>query len=290
MSPPSVSGEGEEHLLHLLLGHRGVAVPGSEALAHAARHDLETGPVQRARHRGELGDHIGAVAPGLDHGDDPGQLALGAAEPVEHLALGVVVDLHRASILRSTCRIIPGGVCSFKRVHTRPGRLRVSVYPATSTTRTVNAALSLCGLARPARLPPASAPITAAAANVPISGQSRVRLPCPARAASAAALFTAITARDVPAAVGMSKPRTRTSAGTTTKPPPTPKNPVISPTPVAAAATRIVCRAPVLTTARLGWAWPRRRSSMTTATTSMSRPNPASSTLAGTAALASDPA
>src|ERR1017187_8102678 len=159
MSPPSTSGEGEEHLLHLLLGHRGVAVPGNKALAHAACHDLETGPVQRARHRGELGDHIGAVAPGLDHGDDPGQLALGAAEPVEHLVLGVVIDLHKPSLLRFTYRIIPGGVCSFKRVPPSPGGRGGGVYTATSPPRTVNAALSRCGLARPARLPPATAPI-----------------------------------------------------------------------------------------------------------------------------------
>src|SRR6266567_8491797 len=39
------SGEGEEHLLHLLLAHRGIAASG-EALPHPARHDLETGPVQ----------------------------------------------------------------------------------------------------------------------------------------------------------------------------------------------------------------------------------------------------
>jgi hypothetical protein len=45
-SPPSLaSGQAEEQLLHLLLGHRGVAVAG-QALPHPARHDLESGPVQ----------------------------------------------------------------------------------------------------------------------------------------------------------------------------------------------------------------------------------------------------
>jgi hypothetical protein len=48
----------------------------------------------------------------------------------------------------------------------------------------------------------------------------------------------AITSRDVPTAVAMSKPRASTSAGTTTNPPPTPKNPVTSPTTVAAITTR----------------------------------------------------
>src|SRR6266545_1937211 len=249
----SASGQGEEHLLHLLLGHRRFPVlAGGEALPHAAGHDLEAGPVQRPGRRRELGDHIGAVPPGLDHGNDPGQLALGAAQPVEHLALGVVVDLHQPLLYDPAFIVYPRGYRAGEvRGHTRPGRLRTSVYPATTITSTVNAALSRCGLARPARLPPDSAPVTAPAANAPISAQSRVRLPWPARAASAAALFTAITTRDVPAAVGMSKPRTRTSAGTTTNPPPTPKNPVISPTPVAAAATMIVCRAPVLAAA-----WP----------------------------------
>ena len=67
----------------------GVAVLAGQALPHTAGHDLEPGPVQGAGHRRELGHHLGAVPPGLDHGDDPGQLALRAAEPVEHLAHGV---------------------------------------------------------------------------------------------------------------------------------------------------------------------------------------------------------
>src|SRR5215471_2536277 len=88
------SGEGEEQLLHLLLGHRGFPA-AVQALPHPAGHDLETGPVQCPGHRRKLGDHLGTVPPVLDHRDDPGKLAMSAAESVEHLARGVFVDLHR---------------------------------------------------------------------------------------------------------------------------------------------------------------------------------------------------
>jgi hypothetical protein len=57
------------------------------------------------------------------------------------------------------------------------------------------------------------------------------------RAAKAAALLIAITSNDVPAATGISKPRARTRAGTMTKPPPTPKKPVSSPTTLAVATS-----------------------------------------------------
>src|SRR5215470_13648396 len=91
------SGEGEEQLLHLLLGQRGIGVAG-QALPHPARHDLEPGPVKRPAHRCKLRDHLGAVPPVLDHRNDPGQLAMGAAEPVEHGASGAVVDLHQSAL------------------------------------------------------------------------------------------------------------------------------------------------------------------------------------------------
>src|ERR1035441_4177942 len=84
---------------------------------------------------------------------------------------------------------------------------------------------------------PAMAPATAAAVNV-ISRVSPMLAWVPSRDSSAEAELMAITSRDVPTAVGMSKPRASTSAGTTTKPPPTPKNPVTSPTIVAAITTR----------------------------------------------------
>jgi len=74
----------------------GEIAASGEALPHPARHDLETGPVQGARHRGQLGDHLRAVPPGLDHRDDPGQLALRAAQPVQYRACGLLVDLHQA--------------------------------------------------------------------------------------------------------------------------------------------------------------------------------------------------
>src|ERR1017187_5344519 len=70
----SPSREGEERLLHLLLGHRGIGVPG-QAFPHAAGHDLEAGPVQGAGYRGELGDHVGPRAPGLHYRYGPRHLA-----------------------------------------------------------------------------------------------------------------------------------------------------------------------------------------------------------------------
>jgi len=53
----------------------------------------------------------------------------------------------------------------------------------------------------------------------------------------------AMTSKEVPTAAGISKPRASTSAGTMTNPPPTPKKPVSSPTPVAAATTLRAWRA-----------------------------------------------
>jgi hypothetical protein len=85
-APPAAhrSGEGEEELFQLRLGHRrGLPVGLGQALAHPTRDDLETGPVERAGDGGELGDDVLAVASGFDHGDDAGELALGAAQPVE---------------------------------------------------------------------------------------------------------------------------------------------------------------------------------------------------------------
>jgi len=62
--------------------------------------------------RGELGDHVGAVPAGLHHGDDPGQLAVGAAEPVEHLTRGILIDLHQQSPLLFARLNIPAGYMS----------------------------------------------------------------------------------------------------------------------------------------------------------------------------------
>src|SRR5215469_12785307 len=100
--PGPVSGQGEEKLLQLLLGYRGTILT-RKALPHPAGHDLEAGPVERPGHRGELGDHVLAVPPVLDHRDDPGQLALGTAEPVEHRASSLLIELHQ-QVLPSTAK------------------------------------------------------------------------------------------------------------------------------------------------------------------------------------------
>ena len=57
------------------------------------------------------------------------------------------------------------------------------------------------------------------------------------RVLSATTELIVMTSSDVPIASGIVKPSASTSAGTMTKPPPTPKNPVRSPTTVPAAAT-----------------------------------------------------
>src|SRR6185437_4635022 len=93
--PGAASGQGQEQPLKLLL--QAGLTAGREALPHAAGDDLEARPVERARHRGQLGDHLGAVAPGFHHGDDPGELALGPAQAVEHGRGGLVIDPHRVS-------------------------------------------------------------------------------------------------------------------------------------------------------------------------------------------------
>jgi hypothetical protein len=63
--------------LHAVGGLAGDAFP------HAGRENLEAGPVQCPRYRGELGDDVLAVASLLDHGDDAGELSLGAAQPLQ---------------------------------------------------------------------------------------------------------------------------------------------------------------------------------------------------------------
>ena len=54
---------------------------------------------------------------------------------------------------------------------------------------------------------------------------------------SATPQLTAMTRSDVPTAIGISKPKASTRAGTMMKPPPTPKNPVMNPTTVPATTT-----------------------------------------------------
>ena len=60
------------------------------------------------------------------------------------------------------------------------------------------------------------------------------------RVVSATAELMVITSNDVPTASGIEKRSARTSAGTITNPPPTPKKPVSSPTTVPAKATRTI--------------------------------------------------
>ena len=71
------------------------------------------------------------------------------------------------------------------------------------------------------------------ASTTPQSGAE----PTPARTASAEALVTVITTSEVPAAYSIGSARASTSAGTTRKPPPTPRNPVSRPTAVAVTST-----------------------------------------------------
>ena len=75
------------------------------------------------------------------------------------------------------------------------------------------------------------------AATTPQSGAT----PEPARTSSAAALVMVMTTSEVPAAYRIGTPRARTRAGTTRKPPPTPRKPVSSPTTVAVTSTLSAC-------------------------------------------------
>ena len=42
----------------------------------------------------QLGDHVGAVAALLDHPDDPADLALGSAQPLDHALHRLAVHIH----------------------------------------------------------------------------------------------------------------------------------------------------------------------------------------------------
>ena len=75
----------------------------------------------------------------------------------------------------------------------------------------------------------------AATANGTITDQSNCAVA--PRAISEVAELMATTTSEVPTAIGIGRPRTRTSAGTMTNPPPTPKNPVRKPTPRPAPTT-----------------------------------------------------
>jgi hypothetical protein len=110
-----------------------------------------------------------------------------------------------------------------------------------------------------------------------------------------------ITSSEVPTATGIGKPRVRTSAGTTTKPPPTPKKPVSSPTAVATTSTlaarghaqmndgRNLMIGPSSSADRDTPASRRLRANITAATMSMSNENAANRTSGATFADSSDP-
>src|SRR5680860_428259 len=92
------SGQGEEEFLHGLDVHGILPVGLRQTLLEAGRDDGEAGPVQGAVHRSELGDDVLAVAALLDHAQDAADLALGSAQPVDHGAHLVRVQLnHRGS-------------------------------------------------------------------------------------------------------------------------------------------------------------------------------------------------
>ena len=68
------------------------------ALLEAGRDDLEAGPVEGPGGRGQLGDHLGAVAALFDHLDDAADLALGAAEPLDYVRHRLAVHVHGNSL------------------------------------------------------------------------------------------------------------------------------------------------------------------------------------------------
>src|SRR5215471_4653850 len=167
------SGKGEEQLLHLLLGPCGFRAAG-QALPHPAGHDLETGPVQCPGHRRQLGDYLGTVPPVLDHRDDPGKLAMGAAEPVEHLARGVFVDLHQSAL--PVGLTIPMGVSRNAAGYSHsmvPGGLLVT----SSTTRLISGTSLVIRVAIVVRTASGSRAQSAVMASSLVTGRSTTGCP-----------------------------------------------------------------------------------------------------------------
>ena len=115
------------------------------------------------------------------------------------------------------------------------------------------------------------APTTAATEAATVSATTRPQsgvMPLPARTSRATALVSVITTSEVPAAYAIGRLSASRSAGTTRKPPPTPRNPVSRPTTVAVTSTlraRGHWQAKVglkvmIGSSRAGrWAWRRRR-------------------------------
>ena len=137
-------------------------------------------------YRRELGDHLGAVPPGLDHGNDPGQLALRAPEPVEHLAHCVVVDLHQLppwGSFQNTLEGIPGwraGAGARRasgRQRDRPDQCRPGGPGGTRAAR--GRAPSLRPGPEPGPPPPALRPACAPPPRPPPAPRPRPRPACP---------------------------------------------------------------------------------------------------------------
>src|SRR5436190_3013027 len=64
------------------------------ALAEPAGDDLEPGPVQRARRRRELRQHVRTLLAFLDHPDHAADLTLGPAQPPDHVRELLAVHVH----------------------------------------------------------------------------------------------------------------------------------------------------------------------------------------------------
>src|SRR5712672_1381872 len=75
------------------------------ALAEPAGDDLEPGPVQGARRRRQLRQHVRALLAVLDHPDHPADLALRPAQPPDHIRELLAVHVHGG-------HVIPLGVCA----------------------------------------------------------------------------------------------------------------------------------------------------------------------------------
>src|SRR5690349_12375139 len=81
------------------------------ALAEPAGDDLEPGPVQGARRRRQLRQHVRTLLAVLDHPDHAADLALRPAQPPDHVRELLAVHVHGG-------HVIPLGVCA-RRVHQR---------------------------------------------------------------------------------------------------------------------------------------------------------------------------
>ena len=113
--------------------------------------------------------------------------------------------------------------------------VEAAVYTATTPSMRAKARVSLAASIPLEIRVPTTTPTVTVTRNGPTTAQSKPR--SPERIASAVAALMTMTTNDVPIACLAGNLRSRVSAGTTAKPPPTPKRPVRSPTAVAAPAS-----------------------------------------------------